>query len=75
MIASLTILAAFFALLALAAWAADREPVPEREDRRLTEDEMALTGPDYREKVNPLYDRHREWQAIIEDVCGVTRGR
>jgi hypothetical protein len=49
MILALLILAAFFAVLSLAAWAADRQPPPPRPDRRLSAREMELVGDDWRD--------------------------
>ena len=62
--------AMLFGVLALAAWAADREPAPHRPDRRLADDEMALTGDDYRVHVEPYFRKRRNHERIIREVTG-----
>jgi hypothetical protein len=56
--------------LCLVAWVAEREPTPERIDRRLTEDEMALTGEDWRVHVEPYFRKRRNHDRIIREVTG-----
>jgi hypothetical protein len=71
-ILALLILAAFFAVLSLAAWAADRQPPPPRPDRRLSANEMRLTGPDYTVHAQPLMARRERTEQIIREVTGAT---
>ena len=59
-----------FGVLALAAWIADREPVPARPDRRLAEDEMRLTGPYYRVHVAGYFRKRQNTDRIIREVTG-----
>ena len=72
MILALLILAAFFAVLSLAAWAADRQPPPPRPDRRLSAREMELTGDDYRDHVAGYFRKVDARRDIIEQVTGAT---
>jgi hypothetical protein len=68
MILALLILAAFFAVLSLAAWAADRQPPPPRPDRRLSAREMALTGDDYRDHVAAYFRKRSRQDAIVRNA-------
>jgi hypothetical protein len=72
MILALLILGAFFAVLSLAAWAADRQPPPPRPDRRLSAREMELTGDDYRDHVAGYFRKVSARRDIIEQVTGAT---
>lgn len=72
MILALFILGCLFGVLALAAWAADREPAPARPDRRLSAREMALTGDDYRVHVAPYFRKVSHRREIVREVTGAT---
>jgi hypothetical protein len=67
--------AAVFAVLALAAWVADRPPTPPRTDQRIPADELALTGLDWRDPVRPYFQRRWEskvrTRAAVNHVCGI----
>jgi hypothetical protein len=69
-IAVLLTLAFLFAILALAAWVADREPAPERPDRRLSAREMELTGDDYRDHVAGYFRKVSARREIVRDITG-----
>jgi hypothetical protein len=70
MILVLFILGCLFGVLALAAWAADREPAPARPDRRLSAEEMRLTGEDYRVHVDAYFRKQADRREIVRKVTG-----
>jgi hypothetical protein len=76
MIGSLIILALFagivFLALGLAAWVADREPAPERPDRRLSAREMELVGDDWRDHIADFFTTRADRREIIRDLTGAT---
>lgn len=72
---AILLVAGFIALLAVLAWVGDRledrsVELPERIDRHLTADEMALTGDDYRAKVKGFLARcqRRHRELLIRDA-------
>lgn len=70
MIAALLIPGLLFLALALVAWIGDREPAPERIDRRLTEDELRYTGEDWRVHVADYFRKRQNTDRIIREVTG-----
>jgi hypothetical protein len=63
--------------LALTAWgircyrAYWHTETPPRIDRRLADDEMALTGDDYRVHVMPYFRKRAGHEEIVREVCGL----
>ena len=66
---ALFILAAFFVVLAVGAWIADREPDKPRKDQKIDPRERELLGEDWRDHILTYADtKHERWNAIRGEV-------
>lgn len=70
MITVLAFGAILFALLSLAAWAADRPDPKPRPDHRIPPEEMELIGTDLSEHVAEFFARKARRREIVRDVTG-----